>query len=117
MLVWVSEHYANERIEAAINAVPLSSGVRVSEVDKFPPVPTGKNGQPIFKFSFMFGGYKIPGYDDVQFKLKSRGDFEREVKDGFSVCTAFVNWNECTLTLTGTPYSKTVYFASRYDKK
>lgn len=118
VLVWVSEHYANERLEAAINAVPLISGVRVSDTDKFPPTPTGKVGQPIFKSRFTtFDKYKIPGFDDVKFKIKSMDTFERTVKDGNAVWTAFVKWNECTLTLTGTPYSKTVYFASRYDKK
>ena len=117
VLVWVSEHYANERLEAAINAIPLNSGVRVSETDKFPPSPTGNAGRPIFKFSFMSSGHKIPGFEDVQFKLKSSGNFERTVKDGVQIWTAYVTWNECCLTLIGTQYSKTVYFASRYDKK
>lgn len=117
VLVWISEHYANERLEAAVNAVPLISGVRVSEVDKFPPAPTGKNGQPIFKSSFMFSKYKIPDFEDVEFKIKNRGSFERTFKGVGGLVTAYVNWNECCLTLTGTQYSKTVYFASRYDKK
>lgn len=116
-MVWVSEHYASERLEAAVNAVPLFSGVRVSEVDKFPPVPTGKNGQPIFKSSFLFGGFKIPGFEDVEFKIKNRGSLERTIKGVSGLVTAYANWNECILILTGTPYSKTVYFASRYDKK
>lgn len=115
-MVWVSEPYANERLEAAIKALPLSTSVQVTESDKMPSSPTSKVGQPIFKSSFMFGGYKIPGFDDVKFKIKNRGSFERNVLYNGEHLTAFVTWNECCLTLTGTQYSKTVYFATRYDK-
>ena len=115
-MVWVSEHYANERLEAAIKALPLLKVVQVTESDKFPPSPTGISEQPIFKFNFIFSGCKIPGFDDIKFAIKNHGSFERSVFYNGEHLTAFVNWNECCLTLTGTQYSKTVYFATRYDK-
>ena len=116
VLVWVSEHYANERLEAAIKALPLTTSVQVTESDKFPLSPTSKAGQPIFKPSFMFGGFKIPNFEDVKFEITKRGNFQRAVEYHGEHLTAFVAWNECCLTLTGTQYSKTVYFATRYDK-
>lgn len=114
--MWASEYYANKRLEAAIKALPLSKGVQVTESDKFPPSPTGVSGQPIFNFRFTLGGYRIPSFDDVKFEIKNRGSFERNVFYNGEHLTAFVTWNECCLTLTGTQYSKTVYFATRYDK-
>lgn len=114
--MWVSEHYANERLEAAIKSLPLSKGVQVTETDKFPPSPTGVSGQPIFNHRFIFSGCRIPGFDDVKFEITKRGNFERNVLYNGEHLTAYIAWNECCLTLTGTQYSKTVYFATRYDK-